>query len=398
MPPSRMTTSPGSCLPITIWRRSRPPIAAFGTRRSNPSPRRLIPRDMLKAQDRCSCSRTRVRKACSRRASGSLDSSSTLPNSRFPPTAWNIPAVRGFSRRSRGWKPRSGRLPRAWVSISRVLARLPPRRRIRRPFRGSVSGCRGRIRTPSAGRATRWINATSPIPTCTTRTSAKGICKGNLNRKFDVMFYGHVDLELAEQIEGIPKAWGPMPFKKTAATPSFGTPAESDDITGGIGYEGLAQLQRFVDDGGLLVTLGNGTMLALEGGIVRGVRRESGGVPRSSTGGGAAAAAAAQVSETRTPGSHLRVSFDRPDSPILYGYPAHTHVFRQNYAIYATPRRWLRMAYCTTCLDGPFDPRGVIMTWGDSDGQPLVISGQVWGADGLIRHPTILDMHVGKGH
>jgi hypothetical protein len=223
------------------------------------------------------------------------------------------------------------------------------------------------------------------------------IRKGNLSRRFDVIVYGHVDLELAEQIEGIPKAWGPMPFKKTAATPSFGTPAASDDITGGIGYEGLAQLQRFVDDGRLLVTLGNGTMLALEGGIVRGVRRESGGVPRSSTGGGAAAAAASQVAETRTPGSHLRVSFDRPDSPILYGYADHTHVFRQNYAIYATPRRWLRMAYCTTCLDGPFDPSGVIMEWGDRDGAPLVVSGQAWGEENLIGHPALLDMPVGKG-
>jgi hypothetical protein len=223
------------------------------------------------------------------------------------------------------------------------------------------------------------------------------IRKGNLSKRFDVIVYGHVDLELAEQIEGIPKAWSPMPFKKTAATPSFGTPAESDDITGGIGYEGLAQLQRFVDDGRLLVTLGNGTMLALEAGIVRGVRRESGGVPRSSTGGGAAAAAASQVAETRTPGSHLRVSFDRPDSPILYGYPDHTHVFRQNYAIYATPRRWLRMAYCTTCLDGPFDPSGVIMEWGDRDGAPLVVSGQAGGEDHLIGHPALLDMPVGKG-
>jgi len=138
-------------------------------------------------------------------------------------------------------------------------------------------------------------------------------------------------------------------------------------------------------------------MLALEGGIVRGVRRESGGVPRSSTGGGAAAAAASQVAETRTPGSHLRVSFDRPDSPILYGYADHTHVFRQNYAIYATPRRWLRMAYCTTCLDGPFDPSGVIMEWGDRDGAPLVVSGQAWGEENLIGHPALLDMPVGKG-
>jgi hypothetical protein len=221
--------------------------------------------------------------------------------------------------------------------------------------------------------------------------------KGGLSKKFDVILYGHVDLELAEQIEGIPKSWGPMPFKKTPATPAFGTPAESDDITGGVGYEGLAQIQRFVDDGGLMVTLGNGSMLALEGGLVRGVRRDSGGVPRSSQGGGPAAAAASQSAETRTPGSHLRVSFDRPDSPILYGYPAHTFVFRQNYAVYATPRSWLRMAYCNTCLDGPIDPKGVVMEWGDRDGAPLVVSGQAWGEQNLIGHPAILDMPVGKG-
>jgi hypothetical protein len=221
--------------------------------------------------------------------------------------------------------------------------------------------------------------------------------KGGLSKKFDVILYGHVDLELAEQIEGIPKSWGPMPFKKTPATPAFGTTAESDDITGGVGYEGLAQIQRFVDDGGLMVTLGNGSMLALEGGLVRGVRRDSGGVPRSSQGGGPAAAAASQSAETRTPGSHLRVSFDRPDSPILYGYPAHTFVFRQNYAVYATPRSWLRMAYCNTCLDGPIDPKGVVMEWGDRDGAPLVVSGQAWGEQNLIGHPAILDMPVGKG-
>ena len=109
---------------------------------------------------------------------------------------------------------------------------------------------------------------------------------GKLKDKYDVLLYGHVDLELAEQIEGLYKSWGPMPFKKTSSTPSFGTPASSDDITGGIGYSGLAQLQQFVNSGGLLITLGNGSMLPLEGGLVRGVRREAGGVPRSTQGGG----------------------------------------------------------------------------------------------------------------
>jgi hypothetical protein len=221
---------------------------------------------------------------------------------------------------------------------------------------------------------------------------------GRLREKYDVLLYGHVDLELAEQIQGIPHAWGPMPFKKTSATPSFGTPAESDDITGGIGWGGVAELQRFVGAGGLLVTLGNGSMLALEAGIVRGVRRESGGVPRSTQGGGAAAAAASQSSVTRTPGAHVRVSFTRPDHPLAYGYGARTYVFRQNFARYSIPRRWLRMAYCTTCLDGPLDPSGVVLEWGDREGAPFVVSGQAWGEENLIGHPAILDLRSGAGH
>jgi hypothetical protein len=219
-----------------------------------------------------------------------------------------------------------------------------------------------------------------------------------LRNKYDVLLYGHVDLELAEQIQGIPKAWGPMPFKKTPATPSFGTPASSDDITGGIGGIGLAHIQEFVEHGGLLVTLGSGSMLALDGGIVRGVRRDSGGVPRSTAGGGADAAADSRLSEARTPGSHVRVTFARPDHPIAYGYAASTYVFRQNYPVYSVPRRWLRMAYCTTCLDGPFDPSGVVLEWGARDGAPFVVSGQAWGEGNLIGHPAILDMPVGQGH
>ena len=221
---------------------------------------------------------------------------------------------------------------------------------------------------------------------------------GNLRARYDVLLYPHVDLELAEQIEGLNRSWGPMPFKKTAATPSFGTPASSDDITGGIGYAGLAQLQHFLDAGGLLITLGNGTMLPLESGLVRGVRREAGGTPRSSQGGGAAAAAAAQNAETRTPGAHVRVSFARPEHPIAYGYAPRTWVFRQNFALYSIPRRWLRMAYCTVCLDGPIDRSGIVLEWGDREGAPFVVSGQAWGEDNLIGRAAIMDLPAGKGH
>ena len=219
---------------------------------------------------------------------------------------------------------------------------------------------------------------------------------GRLHDRVDVVLYGHVDLELAEQIQGLPKSWGPMPYKKTPETPSHGSPAESDDITGGIGWEGLAHLQQFVEDGGLLVTLGSGSALALEGGIVRGVRRASGGPPRSSDGDGGASSASPRT--TRTPGVHVRATFARPGHPLAYGYPARTHVFRQNFPVYETPRRWLRMAYCTSCLDGPEDTRGVVLEWGDRDGAPLVVSGQAWGESGLLGHPALLDLPAGRGH
>jgi hypothetical protein len=212
---------------------------------------------------------------------------------------------------------------------------------------------------------------------------------GGLRDRVDVLIYGHVDLELAEQIQGLPKAWGPMPYQKTPQTPSHGTPAESDDITGGIGWEGVAQLQRFVEDGGLFVTLGSGSMLALEAGVVRGVRRAEGG-PSLRLGG--------RDTVTRTPGAHLRVTFARPDHPLAYGYPPRTHVFRQNYPLYDAPRRWLRMAYCTSCLDGPDDRRGIVLEWGDREGAPLVVSGQAWGEERLVGRPAILDLPVSRGH
>jgi hypothetical protein len=58
------------------------------------------------------------------------------------------------------------------------------------------------------------------------------------------------------------------------------------------------------------------------------------------------------------------VQLVQPEHPIAYGYPAHTYVFRENYAVYAEPKRWLRMAYCNTCLVGAVDDSGVVTEWG----------------------------------
>ena len=49
----------------------------------------------------------------------------------------------------------------------------------------------------------------------------------------------------------------PMPYKKSELTPNLGVQDSSDDIRGGMGFEGLVNLMKFVQEGGLLITEGS---------------------------------------------------------------------------------------------------------------------------------------------
>jgi len=210
---------------------------------------------------------------------------------------------------------------------------------------------------------------------------------GSLSSRVDVIVYGTVDLDLRGQIHGIPATTGPMPFAATDEFPSLGRPVASDDITGGPGWIGLAALEAFVEEGGVLMTLGKGSTLALDGGLVRGVRRAIG------TG-------------IRTPGVELRTRFAASGHPLSYGYGETTSVFRVDYPVYDQPRRWLRMAYCTSCLDGPVDRRWVVLQWGTgevardgtvSGGEAMVVSGGAVNVDRLDGRPAILAVPKGDG-
>jgi Zinc carboxypeptidase len=200
---------------------------------------------------------------------------------------------------------------------------------------------------------------------------------GGLKQKVDVILYGPFSrLELQGQIHGIAPTDGPMAFDKTPETPSLGAPVSSSDITGGPGYVGLEAVRRFVDEGGVLLTLGGGSTLALEGGLVGGVQR-------------------ALDTHVFTPGSELRLTFARPDHPIAYGYGRETSVFRNDEHVYNLPLRWDIMAYCTSCLEGPVDRRFVVSTWGGSG--PMVVSGGMRGEADLAGRPAILDVPIGRG-
>ncbi len=204
---------------------------------------------------------------------------------------------------------------------------------------------------------------------------------GRLNEKYDVIIFGHNYLGLQEQILGIDRKFGPMAYTKTKDYPSHGVPDASEDITGGIGWTGMSNLERFIAAGGTLVTLGNGSALVLEGGIVRNVERKSG--------------------DFFTPGSELRVKFVRPDHPIAYGYQETASVFRTWMPVYDV---------------AVADRAAVVLQWGTKprsedredeiapdaakakESQPgMLVSGALKGEDELEGRPAILDFPVGRG-
>jgi hypothetical protein len=85
----------------------------------------------------------------------------------------------------------------------------------------------------------------------------------NLREKFDVLILAPMGgggvAGLSSVIRGFPIRGGPRPWKNSDETPNFVSPGldSTDDIRGGLGYQGLANLERFVREGGLLIAVQN---------------------------------------------------------------------------------------------------------------------------------------------
>jgi len=210
---------------------------------------------------------------------------------------------------------------------------------------------------------------------------------GRLRERYDIILFGQNYLDLQDQIQGIDKKYGPMLYTKTKEYPSHGVPDASEDITGGIGWAGMANLEKYLDAGGLLITLGSGSTLALDGGLVRDVYRKSGAF--------------------FTPGSELKVKFVRPDHPLAYGYPEVTSVFRTWMPVYdiaVSGRHSVVLQWGTKPraedrdeadpgAGKPKDPK----EQGKKDEVRMLVSGAVKGEDDLEGRPAILDLPAGRG-
>ncbi len=209
---------------------------------------------------------------------------------------------------------------------------------------------------------------------------------GKLASRFDVILFPNTYQSLKSIVNGIDPRFSPLPYVRTDEFPSLGSPTSSPDITGGLTWAGVGNLEEFARGGGLLVTLGGASALPLDGGFARDVSRAGG--------------------KADTPGSELTARFRRPDHPIAYGYPEITSAFRENRTVYRVRRpEWGRIVLQWGAKI-PKDPVEEPEKKGeekkdekkDDKKEPdLVVSGGVKGGDDLVGKPAILDIPIGKG-
>ncbi len=126
--------------------------------------------------------------------------------------------------------------------------------------------------------------------------------EGNLRAKYDVILYPHVGGSSQSHVNGIPNNGpDPVPYKKSELTPNLGALDQSDDIRGGMGMEGLAELAKFVHEGGTLITDGSTAALMADYGLAGTVTVE-------------------HPAQLFARGSILRGILHDQKSPIVYGF------------------------------------------------------------------------------
>ena len=257
----------------------------------------------------------------------------------------------------------------------------------------------------------------------------------DLRQKFDVVIVPPMGFgglaNLSSILRGLPMRGAPRPWKNSEETPNFVAPGldSTDDIRGGLGYQGLANLEHFVRDGGLLIAVQSSTSIPVGGGMTELVN----------------------VAEARTmqaPGSVVLSTVDDKKSPISYGYDDKLYIyFRQGPVItvggnfggpspeegpgapsrssgrgstsdpdviqarpYMAPEKPEKRTPRQQELYVPEDlPDFAKWTIPPSDQQPrvvlrfgsekeLLLSGMITNANEIAEKPAVVDMPHGKGH
>jgi hypothetical protein len=254
----------------------------------------------------------------------------------------------------------------------------------------------------------------------------------DLNAKYDVILFPPVGFFSSPTaiINGMPTAWGnPLPWKNTPETPNLvGKNDSTDDMRPGLGWDGLAKLQSFVEKGGVLLTATDTSRFAMEAGLVTGVSTHA-------------------SERMRIVGSVVGTRLVDSASPIAYGYDEKVPAYCDNGPIFslssiagARGRRRLGNESHTRPtgrgtvddpdftvgrpgVEAPEEPTSEIweappvtdeqrrngfrvippaararVIFRYADQKDLLISGLVEGGNEIAQHPAVVDVPSGKGH
>jgi len=124
----------------------------------------------------------------------------------------------------------------------------------------------------------------------------------DLRAKYDAILFGPVGRTSTRQIvDGLPMWGNPMPWKTTELTPNIGRIDSTDDVRPGLGESGVANLKRFVREGGLLIAAEDTAKFAIDVGLAPGVF-------------------VAPTDKLKVVGTVLQATFADRGSPIAAGY------------------------------------------------------------------------------
>jgi hypothetical protein len=155
-----------------------------------------------------------------------------------------------------------------------------------------------------------------------------------------------------------------LAYRQDPAFPSLGAYGESDDITGGMGLEGVIELQKFVQDGGVLVTLGVASFFPAEFGLLQSVT------------------ASRPSGSFYAPGPIVEAEIVEAAHPMFFGYASTKVPVRYaNGPLLQVPREE--------------EAGQVLMRFTGGDG--AVLSGLMRGSTEIRRRPAVLETTVGRG-
>jgi len=200
--------------------------------------------------------------------------------------------------------------------------------------------------------------------------------QGNLRNAYDVILIPSQAGSGKRLVFDVESRGKPIPYKKDDRFKSLGVYGESDDMTGGMGLQGVAELEKFVKEGGLLVTLGAASYFPAEFGLT----------PRVD--------AARTTQQFYAPGPIIEAEILQPEHPIFYGYEK--KVIPVRYASGPLLSVQTNQNPFEAPAGPPPTPQGVLMRYPGGDDR--VMSGLMRGAAEIRNRPAIVEQPSGKGH